>query len=158
MTDNTMNMTAANTATPVPVDFELPTLVECDFSSDEPAEDMDSLTMSLPRVKIPAGGALQFEIPTGDLQNPDYARSLVGVILYNHASNAYWPEGKELDDNELPLCPPPAAFAHRRLPAWALPAQPCRIPAGKRVDVAVGDYAVAAHVGRYGFRHSRWKF
>lgn len=26
------------------------------------------------------------------------------MILYNHASNAYWPEGKEYDDNEPPLC------------------------------------------------------
>ena len=104
MTNTAMNMTAANAAVPAPVDFELPTLAECDFSSDELAEDMDGMTMSLPRVKIPAGGALQFELPTGDPQNPDYVRSLVGVILYNHASNAYWPEGKEYDDNEPPLC------------------------------------------------------
>ena len=85
MTNTAMNMTAANAAVPAPVDFELPTLAECDFSSDELAEDMDGMTMSLPRVKIPAGGALQFELPTGDPQNPDYVRSLVGVILYNHA-------------------------------------------------------------------------
>ena len=32
---------------------------------------MDGLSMSLPRVNIPAGGALQFEISTGGPQNPD---------------------------------------------------------------------------------------
>lgn len=104
MTNNTMNMTADTTTVPAPVDFELAALADSNFSSEELAEDMDGLSMSLRRVKMPAGGALQYEIPTGDPQNPDYARSLVGVILYNHASNAYWPEGKEYDDNEPPLC------------------------------------------------------
>ena len=89
MTNNTMNMTADTTTVPAPVDFELPALADSNFSSEELAEDMDGLSLSLRRVKMPAGGALQYEIPTGDPQNPDYARSLVGVILYNHASNAY---------------------------------------------------------------------
>ena len=104
MTNNTMNMTADTTTVPAPVDFELAALADSNFSSEELAEDMDGLSLNLRRVKMPAGGALQYEIPTGDPQNPDYARSLVGVILYNHASNAYWPEGKEYDDNEPPLC------------------------------------------------------
>ena len=65
--------------------FLLPAMVEGDFSSDEIAEDADGLQMmSFQRVKIPAGGALQFEIPTEDPDNPDYARTLEGVILYNH--------------------------------------------------------------------------
>lgn len=47
--------------------FLLPAMVEGDFSSDEIAEDADGLQMmSFQRVKIPAGGALQFEIPTED--------------------------------------------------------------------------------------------
>ena len=62
--------------------FLLPAMVEGDFSSDEIAEDADGLQMmSFQRVKIPAGGALQFEIPTEDPDNPDYARTLEGVIL-----------------------------------------------------------------------------
>ncbi|MEQ2519466.1 ATP-binding cassette domain-containing protein [Ruthenibacterium sp. CLA-JM-H11] len=67
--------------------FLLPAMVEGDFSSDEIAEDADGLQMmSFQRVKIPAGGALQFEIPTEDPDNPDYARTLEGVILYNHSA------------------------------------------------------------------------
>ena len=55
--------------------FLLPAMVEGDFSSDEIAEDADGLQMmSFQRVKIPAGGALQFEIPTEDPDNPDYRR------------------------------------------------------------------------------------
>ena len=52
--------------------FLLPAMVEGDFSNDEIAEDADGLQMmSFQRVKIPAGGALQFEIPTEDPDNPD---------------------------------------------------------------------------------------
>ena len=44
--------------------FLLPAMVEGDFSRDEIAEDADGLQMmSFQRVKIPAGGALQFEVP-----------------------------------------------------------------------------------------------
>ena len=44
--------------------FLLPAMVEGDFSSEEIAEDADGLQMmSFQRVKIPAGGQLQFEIP-----------------------------------------------------------------------------------------------
>ena len=54
--------------------FLLPAMVEGDFSSDEIAEDADGLQMmSFQRVKIPAGGALQFEIPTED---PDYRTAM----------------------------------------------------------------------------------
>lgn len=33
-----------------------------------------------------------------------YERKLVGVILYHHLANAYWPEGSEYDDNVPPFC------------------------------------------------------
>ena len=57
--------------------FLLPAMVEGDFSRDEIAEDADGLQMmSFQRVKIPAGGALQFEVPTEDPDNPDYTRTL----------------------------------------------------------------------------------
>lgn len=85
--------------------FLLPAMVEGDFSSEEIAEDADGLQMmSFQRVKIPAGGQLQFEIPTEDPDNPDYARTLEGVILYNHARRTLWPEGSEYDEDTKPLC------------------------------------------------------
>ena len=86
-----MNANAAATTAMTankPLDFELPEIGEAEFSNEELAEDMDGLTMSFPRIKIPAGGVLQFEIPNGDPQHPDYRPTLTGVILYNHASCA----------------------------------------------------------------------
>lgn len=57
--------------------FMLPTMIEGDFSAEELAEDADGLQMSFQRVKIPAGGTLQFEMPSDDPDNPDYTRFLV---------------------------------------------------------------------------------
>ena len=82
----------------------LPTMIEGDFSAEELAEDADGLQMSFQRVKIPAGGTLQFEMPSDDPDNPDYEKTLVGVILHNHATCAYWPAGSEYDDDTTPLC------------------------------------------------------
>ena len=71
-----MNANAAATTAMTanePLDFELPEMGDADFSSEELAEDRDGFTMSFPRIKIPAGGVLQFELPTGDPQHPDYS-------------------------------------------------------------------------------------
>lgn len=84
--------------------FVLPAMVESDFSAEELAEDMDGMQMSFPRVKIPAGGTLQFEIPSDDPESPDYTKTLEGVILFNHSTYAYWAEGCEYDEDSTPLC------------------------------------------------------
>ena len=85
--------------------FLLPAMVEGDFSSEEIAEDADGMeSVNFQRVKIPSGGQLQFEIPTEDPDNPDYDKTLEGVILYNHSSYALWPEGSEYDEDTKPVC------------------------------------------------------
>ena len=93
-----------NTAVDVYQNFVLPTALNSDFSSEDLADDMEGLQMTMQRVKIPGGGNLQFEIRSDDPDNPDYERKLVGVILYHHLANAYWPEGSEYDDNVPPFC------------------------------------------------------
>ena len=80
--------------------FILPKAVETTFTAEELAEDMDGLQLSFQQVKVPAGGALQYEIPTEDPDNPDYSRTLEGVILFHHPANAYWPESEEGEDDE----------------------------------------------------------
>lgn len=85
-------------------EFLLPSLAEGDFTSEELTEDMEGLQMNFPRVKIPSGGTLQFELPSDDPDNPDYVKYLEGIILYNHASCTYWPAGSEYDENATPLC------------------------------------------------------
>ncbi|RFZ77607.1 hypothetical protein DS742_17480 [Lacrimispora amygdalina] len=97
-------MNNENTALKVQEKFLLPAMMEGDFSQEELSEDMDGLQMSFQRVKIPSGGMLQFETPSDDPENPDYVKTLEGVILYHHASCAYWPEGSEYDDDATPLC------------------------------------------------------
>lgn len=84
--------------------FVLPDMVEGDFTSDELSEDMDGLQLGFQRAKIPGGGVTQFELPGDDPEHPRYVECLEGVIVYNHYSNAYWPEGSEYDDNTPPLC------------------------------------------------------
>ena len=93
-----------NTAVDVYQNFVLPTALDSDFSSEDLADDMDGLQLTMQRVKIPGGGNLQFEIRGDDPDNPDYERKLVGVSLYHHLANAYWPEGSEYDDNVPPFC------------------------------------------------------
>ena len=51
--------------------FILPQVMNSDFTAEELAEDMDGLRLSFKQVKIPAGGALQFEVPSNDPDNPD---------------------------------------------------------------------------------------
>jgi len=67
------------------------------------AEEMDGLTLSFPRVKIPSGGGLAFEVPGDDPENPDAEKELVGVIVDHHPVNAYWAD-KYAGANNPPDC------------------------------------------------------
>jgi len=99
-----MTMNNGNAMMETKKDFILPAMVEGDCSAMDVSEDYEGLRLSFPRVKIPGGGSLQFEIPSDDPENPDYTKYIEGVILYNHDTCAYWPEGSEYDDNVTPLC------------------------------------------------------
>lgn len=99
-----MNYTQ-NNAVAEQTQFLLPAVTaDSEFTAEELAEDMEGLQLNFPRVKIPSGGSLQFEIPSDDPENPDYSKTLEGIILFNHPNNAYWPEGSEYDDSSNPLC------------------------------------------------------
>ena len=84
--------------------FVLPQMIGMDGGDDDLADDMEGLQLSFPQIKVPGGGSLVWELPSGDPQNPNYEKYLEGVILFSHNSNAYWPEGSEYDDNVPPLC------------------------------------------------------
>lgn len=101
----TQNTTTQNSnASMEPVNFQLPAVVDSSFTSEDLADDMEGLQMSFQRIKIPSGGNLVFEIPTDDPENPDYEKTIEGVLIFHHDANAYWPEGSEYDENTAPLC------------------------------------------------------
>lgn len=56
------------------------------------AEEMDSLTPSFERIKIPAGGGIAFEVPGEDPDSPDLVKEFKAVILYHHPINCYYEE------------------------------------------------------------------
>ena len=72
-----------NTMMETKTSFQIPQLLDGDdFTSEDLADDMEGLRLSFTRIKIPGGGHLQFEIPSGNPDVPDYAPYLEGVILY----------------------------------------------------------------------------
>lgn len=84
--------------------FVLPAMMNNGFSAEDLGDDFDGLRLSFQRIKIPGGGALQFEVPGDNPEEPGYEKTITGVIIYNHAANAYWPAGNEYDENVPPFC------------------------------------------------------
>ena len=96
----TKNETTA-TALAVIENFELPAV--SGNMGAAMAEEMEGLQLSFPRVKIPSGGGLAFEVPGDDPENPDAEKELVGVIVDHHPVNAYWAD-KYAGANNPPDC------------------------------------------------------
>lgn len=62
-----------NTMMETKTSFQIPQLLDGDnFTSEDLADDMEGLRLSFTRIKIPGGGHLQFEIPSGNPDVPDY--------------------------------------------------------------------------------------
>ncbi len=58
--------------------------------SDVVSEEMDGLSASFERIKIPAGGMTVFEIPGDDPNEPETVKEFSAVILYHHPLYAYY--------------------------------------------------------------------
>ncbi len=67
------------------------------------AEEMDGMTPTFERVKIPSGGGLAFELPGEDPDSPDMAKEFKAVILHHHPINVYYRE-KYDGSNNPPDC------------------------------------------------------
>lgn len=65
-------------------------------------EEMDGLTTTFDKVKIPTGGGLMFEV-TGENGEPEPVKTIEGVILYHHAVNSFYKE-KYTGGNNPPDC------------------------------------------------------
>jgi hypothetical protein len=104
ITENTVLNTGENTLAKYE-DFKLPSMIEGEFSTEELSDDLAGVQITFPRVKIPSGGSLQFELPGGNPEDPEYAKTIDGVILFGHLANAYWADGGlDEDENGPPNC------------------------------------------------------
>ena len=80
------------------------TYISADISlSDLFNEEMDGLTPSFDRIRIPAGGGISFEVPGDDPSSPDTVKELKAVILYHHPVLSYYTE-KFNGGNQPPDC------------------------------------------------------
>ena len=66
-------------------------------------EEMEGLQLTFDRIKIPAGGGLAFEVPTGNPDAPEMKQEIVDVIVDHHPINAYW-QSKYSGQNSPPNC------------------------------------------------------
>lgn len=54
------------------------------------SNEMDGLSATFERVKIPSGGGTMFEIPGDNPDEPETVKEFSAVILYHHSLNAYY--------------------------------------------------------------------
>jgi hypothetical protein len=70
-------------------------------------QEMDGLQLPPPpRIKVPAGGGITFEIPTEDPNDPDSLKEVVGVILFHHPVNRWYATGMDeaTEEDRMPDC------------------------------------------------------
>jgi len=67
------------------------------------ADEMEGLSLTFDRIKIPAGGGLAYEVPSDNPDNPDAVKEFSAVILYHHPVHSYYKE-KYTGGNTPPDC------------------------------------------------------
>ena len=60
--------------------------------ADIVAEEMDGLSASFERIKIPSGGVTMFEIPGDNPDEPETVKEFSAVILHHHPMYAFYKE------------------------------------------------------------------
>ncbi len=71
------------------------------------AEEMDGLgAIPFEIIKVPGGGHIAFEVIGDDENNPDVVKELTGIIVHQHAVNAYWEDdgGRGDGKGNAPAC------------------------------------------------------
>jgi hypothetical protein len=77
-------------------------LADFDFS-EAMAEELDGLSLSFERIRIPSAGSTVFELPGEDSDEPETAKEFSGVVLWHHPLFAYY-QNKYTGGNQPPDC------------------------------------------------------
>ncbi|HML68265.1 MAG TPA: hypothetical protein PKA81_07685 [Clostridia bacterium] len=71
--------------------------------TDAMSQELEGLSLSFERIKIPSAGSTIFELPAVDGGEPEVVKEFSGVILYHHPLFAFYRE-KYTGGNEPPDC------------------------------------------------------
>lgn len=71
--------------------------------SDAMSQELEGLSLSFERIKIPSAGSTVFELPGEEDGEPENLKEFTGVILYHHPLFAYYRD-KYAGGNEPPDC------------------------------------------------------
>ncbi len=64
--------------------------VSTDIMDEEFMAELDGMTQTFDRVRIPSGGGLAFEVPGDDPDSPDMVKEFKAVILHHHPINVFY--------------------------------------------------------------------
>lgn len=71
--------------------YQLAAVNPADDVAQAIAEELAGMgQLEIPRASIPTGGLTQFQVSCGQDSDIDMAKSLEGVIIHHHPTNAYW--------------------------------------------------------------------
>ena len=70
---------------------------------DAMSQELEGLSLSFERIKIPSAGSTVFELPSVEGGEPETVKEFTGVILYHHPLFAYYKD-KYAGGNEPPDC------------------------------------------------------
>ena len=83
-------------------------------------DETQGLDFSFDRAVVPTGGGLQFQLPGDNPDEPEMVKDLIGVILFNHPSYAYYTEKYNGAQN------PPECFSIDGINGNGTPGGECR--------------------------------
>jgi hypothetical protein len=128
--------------------------------TDAMSQELEGLSLSFERIKIPSAGSTVFELPAVDGGEPETVKEFTGVILYHHPLFAYYRD-KYAGGNEPPDCGSFDGVTGEGDPGGAC--AKCRITSLARVRVAVkrvrtavaSTFCARAKCSRFCFRCDR---
>lgn len=96
------NEIATTSGNEVAVKEENAFAVSADFG-ESLSEEMQGLSITFDRIKVPSGGGIAYEVPSDNPDEPDSKKEIKAVILHHHPVHSYYKE-KFTGGNDSPDC------------------------------------------------------